>query len=109
MVGIDVYVYNIQMEELDLVAGFDWDEANRDKNWHRHKVKSTECETAFFNKPLVILSDEKHSGFESRYYAFGKTDVDRMLLIVFCLRRNRIRVISARDMNKKERKFYENQ
>ena len=97
------------MEELDSAEGFDWDDGNRDKNWHGHEVKSTECEMVFFNQPLVILSDEKHSGLESRYFAFGKTDVDRLLLIVFCLRKNRIRVISARDMNKKERKFYEKQ
>jgi uncharacterized DUF497 family protein len=97
------------MDELDLAEGFDWDAGNRDKNWSGHKVKSTECEMVFFNQPLVILADEKHSGSESRYYAFGKTDLDRTLLIVFCLRKNRIRVISARDMNKKERRFYENQ
>ena len=97
------------MEELDLAEGFDWDEGNQDKNWLGHKVKPTECEMVFFNQPLVVLSDEKHSGTELRYYAFGKTDLDRMLLIVFCLRKNRIRVISARDMNKKERRFYEKQ
>jgi uncharacterized protein len=97
------------MDELDLAEGFDWDAGNREKNWLGHKVKSTECEMVFFNQPLFILADEKHSESESRYYAFGKTDLDRILLLVFCLRKNRIRVISARDMNKKERKFYENQ
>lgn len=97
------------MDELDLVEGFDWDEGNRDKNWVAHKVKSTECEMVFFNQPLVVIDDIKHSDSETRYYAFGKTDVDRLLLVVFCLRKNRIRVISARDMNKKERRFYENQ
>ena len=97
------------MDELDLAEGFDWDAGNREKNWLGHKVTSTECEMVFFNQPLVILADEKHSESESRYYAFGKTDLDRTLLIVFCLRKNRIRVISARDMNKKERGFYENQ
>ncbi len=97
------------MDELGLAEGFDWDAGNRDKNWLGHKVKSAECEMVFFNQPLVILADEKHSDSESRYYAFGKTDLDRTLLIVFCLRKNRIRVISARDMNRKERQFYENQ
>jgi uncharacterized protein len=97
------------MDVLNLVEGFDWDDGNRDKNWPTHKVKPTECEVVFFNQPLVILADEKHSASETRYYAFGKTDLNRMLLIVFCLRKNLVRVISARDMNKKERGFYENQ
>jgi uncharacterized protein len=97
------------MDELIQVEGFDWDEGNRDKNWIGHKVKASECEMVFFNQPLVILDDAGHSVSESRYYAFGKTDINRLLLIVFCLRKNRIRIISARDMNKKERRFYENQ
>ena len=95
------------MEELDAVEGFDWDEGNRDKNWVTHKVKPSECEMVFFNHPLIIIDDVKPSNSETRYYAFGKTDVDRALQIVFCLRKNKIRIISARDMNKKERKFYE--
>lgn len=97
------------MDELDRAEGFDWDDGNRDKNWISHKVKPSECEMVFFNQPLVVIDDEKHSNSESRYYAFGKTDLDRLLLIVFCVRKNKIRVISARDMNKKENKFYENQ
>ncbi len=96
------------MDELDLAEGFDWDDGNRDKNWVSHKVKPSECEMVFFNQPLIIIDDERHSNSESRYFAFGKTDLDRLLLIVFCLRKKRIRVISARDMNKRERIFYEN-
>lgn len=97
------------MDELESLEGFDWDEGNRNKNWVTHKVSSTECEMIFFNQPLIILDDSKHSGVESRYYAFGKTDIDRKLLVVFCKRKNKVRIISARDMNKKEKKFYEDQ
>ena len=97
------------MDELESLEGFDWDDGNRNKNWITHKVRWTECEMVFFNQPLIILDDHKHSEIETRYYAFGKTDIDRKLLIVFCKRGNRIRVISARDMNKKEKKFYEDQ
>lgn len=98
-----------RMDELELAEGFDWDDGNRDKNWVSHKVTSAECETVFFNQPLVVLEDSRHSQAESRFYAFGKTDPGRALLIVFCLRNKRIRVISARDMNKRERRFYEDQ
>ena len=97
------------MDELGSVEGFDWDDGNRDKNWVSHNVKSMECEMVFFNQPLIVIDDEKHSALESRFYAFGKTDVDRPLLVMFCLRKNRIRAISAKDMSKKERKFYEGQ
>lgn len=97
------------MDELESLEGFEWDEGNRNKNWLTHKVTSTECEMIFFNQPLIILDDSRHSEIESRYYAFGKTDIDRKLIVVFYKRKNRIRVISARDMNKKEKKFYENQ
>lgn len=96
------------MLELDSVEGFDWDDGNREKNWLSHKVKPVECEMVFFNQPLLVIDDSRHSAVESRFYAFGRTDLDRYLLIVFCIRKNRIRVISARDMNKKERRFYEN-
>jgi uncharacterized protein len=97
------------MKELASLEGFDWDEGNREKNWASHKVSTAECEMVFFNRPLIILDDSKHSESESRYYAFGKTNPGRTLLVVFCKRRSKIRVISARDMNRKEKKFYEDQ
>lgn len=95
--------------ELDLgkIEGFQWDDANRDKNWEKHQVATGECEQIFFNQPLLILEDPKHSLSEKRLSAFGKTDVERHLVIVYTIRKNLIRVISARGMNKKERKFYE--
>jgi uncharacterized protein len=97
------------MKELESIEGFDWDDGNREKNWNKHGVKPVECEMIFFNRPLVVIDDEKHSQVESRYYAFGKTDFGRVLLVGFCIRKNRMRVISARDMHKKERRFYEEQ
>ncbi len=89
------------------IIGFDWDENNIDKNWLKHKVHFTECEEVFFNKPLLILEDIKHSVVESRFYCLGKTMETRMLFLVFTIRNSKIRIISARDMNKKEKKEYE--
>jgi len=86
--------------------GFDWDDGNRDKNL-KHAVHSWECEQVFFNEPLIILDDPKHSLAENRYAAFGQTDAARKLVIIYTMRRKRLRVISARGMNKKERIFYE--
>ena len=89
------------------IEEFDWDEGNIDKNELKHGVTCLECEQIFFNKPLLFLKDTIHSISEERYYAYGKTDSGRFLTIVFTIRKDKIRVISARDMSKKERNYYE--
>ena len=89
------------------IVGFDWDEGNRDKNDLKHSVRNGECEDIFFNQPLIVISDTQHSKKEKRYAAFGVTDGGRRLTVVFTLRAKLIRVISARDMTAKERRFYE--
>lgn len=88
-------------------SGFQWDEGNIDKNLIKHHVENWECEQVFFNSPLFVLDDLRHSAFEKRWAAFGKTDADRFLVVIFTERNNLIRVISARDMNKRERKFFD--
>jgi len=88
-------------------TGFEWDEGNKDKNWLKHKVSNSECEEIFFNQPLIVHFDKNHSKSETRFYALGHTDLTRKLFIVFTLRNRKIRVISARDMSRKERKIYE--
>jgi uncharacterized protein len=90
-------------------SGFDWDEGNSDKNWLRHKVSRSECEQFFFNEPMIVNHDEKHSLKEKRWYALGRTDSQRFLFIVFTIRAELIRIISARDMSKKERQIYHEQ
>jgi hypothetical protein len=95
------------MINLNEIIGFDWDDNNIQKNWLKHTVHFTECEEVFFNEPLLMLEDRKHSEIETRFYCLGKTYEDRRLFIVFTLRSNKIRIISARDMNKKEKQEYE--
>ena len=96
------------MEKLfEQFSGFQWDRGNIDKNLIKHNVKNWECEQVFFNRPLLVLDDPKHSVSEKRWAAFGKTDADRFLVVIFAKRNNLIRIISARDMNKRERKFYD--
>ena len=63
-----------------------------------------ECEQVFFNQPLIAAEDVRHSDRERRYYVLGRTDAERPLFVVFTLRGTLIRVISARDMNRNERK-----
>jgi uncharacterized DUF497 family protein len=95
------------MEILSGLEGFDWDEGNIGKNWERHRVAHIECEEVFFNIPLIVKEDEPHSRLENSYYALGKADSGRLFFVVFTRRGNKIRVISARDMNRKERRVYE--
>lgn len=86
---------------------FDWDKGNITKSLFNHGVEYVECEQVFFNKPLLINYDYTHSSRESRFRALGRTDSNRYLFIIFTIRENKIRVISARDQSKKERKQYE--
>ncbi len=94
-------------EILKNTKGFDWNKGNINKNWLKHKVKSKEGEEIFFNKPLLLNFDKKHSREEKRFQALGKTNKGRSLFIAFTFRNKKIRVISARDQNKKERSQYE--
>ena len=88
-------------------VGFQWDEGNSDKNFIRHGVSKNECEEVFFNLPLIVRQDKKHSTeVENRFYVLGRTNVYRFLFIVFTVRDKLIRVISARDVNSKERRSY---
>lgn len=97
------------MVDWTRVTGFDWDEGNARKSVDKHGVSQAEAEQAFFNQPLLVVPDPKHSRHESRYHALGITDSGRRLHITFTLRSagTLIRVISARDMHRKERTFYE--
>jgi len=87
-------------------ASFDWDQGNINKN-QKHDVEYTECEQIFFNEPIIILDDPKHSVVEERYAAFGVTESGRKLVVVYTMRNKKLRVISAKDMSRKEREFYE--
>lgn len=100
-------IYKFNMDSLKNTTHFIWDENNLNKNWLSHQVRFAECEEIFFNQPLIILDDIKHSQRESRWYALGHTNAGKRLFVVFTIRGNGIRIISARSMNKKERKAYE--
>lgn len=93
---------------FDQIIGFDWDEGNARKN-EKHGVSQVEIEQVFFNTPLLLNADERHSRHEQRHHAFGRTDHERRLHVTFTIRRDGklIRPISAREMNKKERTLYE--
>ena len=96
------------MIDFTKITEFDWDEGNVRKN-DKHGVSTAEAEQVFFNEPLLVTDDTKHSQGECRFHALVKTIEERTLHITFTLPNagERIRLISARDMQKKERKIYE--
>ncbi|CAN7621445.1 BrnT family toxin [Phyllobacterium sp. LjRoot231] len=97
------------MIDFDRITGFNWDAGNSRKNIEKHDVGQSESEQIFFNEPLLMVADPKHSLSEQRFHGLGHTDDMRLLHVTFTLRQNEtlIRVISARDMNRKERTYYE--
>jgi uncharacterized protein len=94
-------------DEFAKCRGFQWDEGNAEKNWVTHHVSRGETEQVFFNRPLVVVAGEQRTESTPRYYALGHTDASRLLFIVFTIREDLIRVISARPMSRRERRVYE--
>ncbi|MBU1104969.1 MAG: BrnT family toxin [Patescibacteria group bacterium] len=94
---------------LDKIAyEFDWDEGNSDKNFLKHGISCSECEEVFFNVPVLFFYDKTHSQTEDRFIALGTTGTTLNLFISFTIRKEKLRVISARIQSKKERRiFYE--
>jgi uncharacterized DUF497 family protein len=95
-------------DPLGACTGFDWDDGNAQKNRDLHQVSREEAEDVFFSEPLVVRSDVRHSTHEERYYALGQTSSGRYLFVAFTMRGSLVRVISVRDMSRKEKYAYAN-
>lgn len=99
-------MYDGIINKLQECSGFDWDKGNELKNWSKHQVIKQECEEIFFNQPLIVAYDKKHSAYEERLYCLGTANKGKKLFLVFTVRNNKIRVISARNMSKNEKEVY---
>ncbi len=86
---------------------FEWNKGNKNKIFFKHQVSDGECEEIFFDPNKKIAKDAFHSVNEDRHIIIGRTKLQRILFLVFTIRKNKVRVISARDLNKKERKLYD--
>ncbi len=95
------------MIKLPSPTAFEWDKGNFDKNFKKHKVTDKETEEVFFDRHVKIFEDIKHSQKEKRFTALGITDKNRKLYLNFTVRNQKVRIISARDQSKKERRLYE--
>ncbi len=97
------------MIDFGRLTGFQWDDGNARKSADKHGVKQAEAEQVFFNEPLLVVGDARHSRSEPRFHALGIANAARRLHVTFALREEntRIRVVSARDMHRKERVRYD--
>lgn len=95
------------MVERNQPREFEWDRGNLDKNYEKHGVTPNESEEIFLDERLLVAPDVRHGEREERFIAIGKTSSAKILFCVFTLRGQKIRVISARKANKKERSLYE--
>lgn len=86
---------------------FEWDEGNANKSVIKHGITNKEAEEIFVHRPLLLIDDVSHSVSEKRHRALGQTDRQKLLYAVFTMRRNKIRIISIRKMDKQERRIYE--
>lgn len=110
MGGLDIVsfsIYNMRVGKRFNFKEFVWDSGNKNKNWLKHQVSNKESEEAFFDEMRKIFQDKFHSEKEDRFILLGKTEKGRSLYTVFTKRNSKIRIISSRDMDKKERRFYE--
>jgi len=94
--------------DIESLTGFNWDDGNVYKNEKKHGLNYKLIEEVFFNEPLLIIEDFQHSEDECRCVAYGRDDKNNKIMVVFTVRDKHIRVISAREMTKKEKNFYEN-
>lgn len=92
--------------DFSILDGFDWDQNNLE-HIKKHNVEFSECEEVFVNRPFLINEDLEHSSkAEVRFQVLGRTDKGRKVFLSFTIRNKRVRVISARDQNRKERRDY---
>lgn len=95
------------MLNLNKIKEFEWDSGNLDKSYKKHGITPKEAEESFLDEHLLLLNDSKHSKSEKRFIALGRTTEDKLLFAAFTIRNNKIRIISVRLANKKERREYE--
>lgn len=95
------------MADLGWLSSFEWDKGNIDKSYQKHGITPGETEEIFLDENLKVIRDIRHSQDEKRFIAIGKTFEGKTLFLVFTFRKNRIRIISARKANVKERRKHE--
>lgn len=95
------------MIDLGRIKDFEWDKGNIDKSFEKHGITPNQSEEIFLDENLKVIKDIRHSQDEKRFIAIGRTFENKILFVIFTFRDKKIRIISARKANKKERRKYE--
>lgn len=95
------------MIDLGKIVGFEWDKWNIDKSYKKHGITPNETEEVLLDQDVKIEKDFKHQEEEERFIAIGRTTENKLLFVVFTFRKDKIRVISGRQANKKEKEVYQ--
>lgn len=95
------------MIDLSKITGFEWDKGNFDKSYDKHGTTPNEAEEVFIDENIWFQDDINHSQEEDRFTIIGKTSQEQILFVAFTVRGTKIRIISARRANIKERREYE--
>ena len=86
---------------------FEWDENKQKSNFRKHAVDFAEGESVFYDAHSLTIPDPDHSAKEHRFIDIGTSNKNRILVVVYTERENRIRIISVRKATGIERKMYE--
>ena len=86
---------------------FEWDPAKAEINRTKHRVEFSEATSVFADTLSITFADPDHSDEEDRFITIGMSDRGRLLIVSHTHRDDRVRLISARVANRRERKTYE--
>lgn len=86
---------------------FEWNPEKAKVNLKKHQISFEEASTVFDDPLFITFLDEEHSIGEERYITMGLSQKENLLLVAHTDREGRIRIISAREATRNERRFYE--
>jgi uncharacterized DUF497 family protein len=86
---------------------FEWDPAKAAENLRKHGISFEEASSIFFDDLAATGDDPEHALSEQRFVTFGLSSAGRLLVVSHTDRKDRIRLISARQATRAERKLYE--
>lgn len=90
-----------------MIEGFEWHQAKAEANVQKHGVGFEEAVTVFWDENALLIADPEHSDDEDRFILLGISERLRLLVVVHCERGSNIRIISARQATRNERRQYE--
>ncbi len=88
---------------------FEWDENKNEINKKKHGLSFETAQEVFYDEFAVVFDDPDHSVGEERFLIIGMTESSKICIVSHCYRNsdNIIRLISAREATKKEKKIYQ--